>query len=79
MSATSVELARSYIDQGDFERAKGLLTEVAAKDAQYPDTYFFFAKMLKGKPQKEALQHYLQMAPGGTYAPDAERILKTGK
>ncbi len=79
LSITSVELAHSYLEQGDAERAKGLLTDVAAKDPQFPDTYFFFAKLLKGKPQKEALQHYLQMAPGGTYAPEAERMLKTGK
>lgn len=79
LAVTLVELGRSYLDGGGAELAQSSFKEAITKDQTYPDSYYFLARTLKGKPQKESLARYISMAPSGPYAADAERLFKTGK
>ncbi|MCC6808004.1 MAG: tetratricopeptide repeat protein [Deltaproteobacteria bacterium] len=69
------ELARSYQEQGNSEKAKEFFFEAIKKDQDFADTYFYLAKILKTKAQKEALQQYLKLAPSGAHASDAQKML----
>lgn len=75
-SIVVLELGRAYLEQGDNDRAKNTFNELLTKDPEMTDGYYFIGKTLKGKPQKEAMARYLQLAPAGPFATDATKVLK---
>lgn len=72
-----LELGRAYLEQNDAERARSTFNELLTKEPSIAEGYFFIGKTLKGKPQKEAMAKYLELAPAGPFAAEATKLLKS--
>jgi tetratricopeptide (TPR) repeat protein len=68
------EQGRLFQEEGKMDDAKKSFQAAMVKDADFPDTYFFVGKMLKGKPQKDFMVQYLKLAPSGAYAAEAQKL-----
>ncbi|MEF3273989.1 MAG: DUF2298 domain-containing protein [Chloroflexus sp.] len=73
------KLATALIDWGWLDKAEIALGQAMSIDPAFPDPYFQLARLFMLRNQtslaRDALQRYLQLAPDGPWANEAQRML----